>query len=342
MTPSTPQPTHLRDARLRHALDHAPDAQAAPAEATRTAILRHAHAAVARPAPAAAVPWWRRLARSLAGTGRPWNTGFATVLLACVVAGLWWERDVPGPEPDAPSPAPALPVPAPVTQEASEHKDSTAAADAAATGAGAAPQAREKAQPAPRPARPPPAPAMPQAEPAAPAPPPASVQPPAEARLRAQAPSPRAEAQDMPSAPAPASAQAPAGATGPQASRALATGPSRPSAAPARLAPAAAPDAFAWTAVQLQPAAARPRSSLPADVLQAIDGLLRTGATAVPAEDPVLARLVLSHEGGAPLGVLELGAYSMRWTPTGERLPRGFAARVEPATSQRIRDALAP
>jgi hypothetical protein len=345
---NAPRPTHLRDARLRHALAHAPDAQAAPAEATRAAILRHAHAAVARPAPVAPLPWWARLARALAGPRSPWNAGFATVLVACVVAGLWWERDVPGPAPDAQSPPPAVPTPAPATREATERKEGTAPAEQPATGASAVPQAREKAQPAPRPAQPQPqpqiAPPVPHAEAVAPPAATQSMPPPADVQRRAQAAPPRAEAADAPSAPTPVPAQDPADITASRASRALASGPPRPGAAPAqaRPAPATAPDAFAWTALQLQPAPSRARDSLPADVLQAVDNLLRTGATAVPAEDPVLARIALLHEGGAVLGVLELGAYSMRWTPAGDRLPRAFAARVEPATSQRVRDALAP
>lgn len=352
MNPPAPQPTHLRDARLRHALEHAPDGQAAPAEATRAAILRHAHAAVAVAAvfaPAEPAPWWTRLARALTGASRPWNAGFATVLLACVVAGLWWERDVPGPAPQARGPAPAVPMPAPVAREAPRQMESTAPAPVPGADAGAATQAREKAQPAPRLARPQPQPAppLPQAEPVAPRSPSPSAKPPAEAPMRSRTPSPRAEADDAQSAPAPAPppAEDSAGVTAPRANRALAASPLRPGAAPApaRPAPAAAPDAFAWTALQLQPATApaRARSSLPADVLQAIDSLLRTGATAVPAEDPVLARIALLHEGGVVLGVLELGSYSMRWTPAGDRPPRAFAARVEPATSQRVRDALA-
>lgn len=328
---TAPRPTHLRDARLRHALEHAPDAQAAPAEATRAAILRHAHAAVATPAPVPSLPWWTRLAQALASPRRPWNAGFATVLLACVVAGLWWERDVPGPALDAPPPD----TPAPVAPGAAARNESAAPAEPPA--GDAVPQAHEKAQPTPRPAGPPLAPSLPQAEPAAPS-------APAQAPLRARAPSPRAEHDAAPSAPAerPAARDA-AGMAASSANRAATVEPSRPAAAPAlaRPAPAAALDAFAWTALQRQPAPARARGSLPADVRQAIDDLLRTGATAVPADDPVLAHITLLHEGGAALGQLELGAYSMRWAPAGDRLPRAFAARVEPATSQRIRDALA-
>ena len=325
---SAPRPTHLRDARLHHALAHAPDAQAAPAEATRAAILRHAHAAVATPAAVAPLPWWTRLAQALDGPRRPWNAGFATVLLACVAAGLWWERDVPGPTPDAPRP-----LPAPVTQQAPAQQEATAPTDK--PGADAAPQAHEKKVLSPP--RPQPAPATPRPEPAVP-PAPAAAKPSAEVQLRARAPSPRAAAEGTPAA------QDTEDMTAARASRASAGSPSRPSATPelAEPAPAAAPDAFAWTALRRQPAAARARASLPADLAQAIDGLLRTGATAVPADDPVLARIALLHEGGAVLGVLELGAYSLRWTPAGDRLPRGFAARVEPATSQRIRETLAP
>ncbi|WP_326538708.1 hypothetical protein [Pseudorhodoferax sp.] len=334
---TTPQTTHLRDARLRHALEHAPDAQAAPAEATRAAILRHAHEAVAaRSAPVRPAPWWTRLARALAGPSRPWNAGFATVLLACVVAGLWWERDVPEPAPPARGPAPAAPAPAPAAREAPRQTESIAPAHVPSADASAAPQAREKAQPAPRLARPQPQPA-PQAEPVAPpspSPSPSpSAAPPAEAPMRT--PPPRAEADGMQSAPPPAETSA--GAAAPSASRAPAASLMRPAARPA---PAAIQDAFGWTALQLQSAPARARSSLPADVLQAIDSLLRTGATAVPADDPMLARITLLHEGGIVLGVLELGSHGMRWTPAAGRAPGAFAARVEPATSQRVRDAL--
>jgi hypothetical protein len=342
-----PPPTHLRDARLRHALEHAPDAQAAPAEATRAAILRHAHAAVAvaaPPAAAAGVPWWARLARALAGAGRPWNAGFATVLLACAVAGLWWERDVPGPAPDAPSPAPAMPAPAPVPREAPERTDSTAPAREPGADAGAAPP-----RPAPSAKLSAPSRARSETQERAQAQAQAQSQSQARPQTPSQVPPLRAESDAAEPAPAPAAppARDPAGLTVHRGARPLAAEAPRPgaAAAPAPMAaPAAPPDAHAWSALRLQPAgaAARTRSSLPADVQQAIDGLLRSGATAVPADDPVLARIALLHEGGLVLGVLELGRYSVRWVPAGDGLPRGFAARVEPATSQTVRDALVP
>lgn len=341
----TPKPTHLRDARLRHALDHAPDAQAAPTAATRVAILRQAHAAVAdtaRQAPAAAWPWLTRLAQALSGPLRPWNAGFATVLLACVVAGVWWERDVPGPALDVQSPAPAAPAPASV--EAHERNENPAPADQPI--GRAVPHARERAQSAPLPARPVQSPPMSQSEPVAPPAQSPLANVPAETKRNARAPTPNANAtngQSAPASAAPAAQDTPEMATSKD-SHALAVGPSRSAAGPgpARLAPAAAPDAFAWTALQQQGGAGHThaRGNLPADVLQAIETLLRTGATAVPDEDPVLARIALLHNGGIVLGVLELGRYSMRWTPTENREPRAFAARVEPATAQRIRDAL--
>ena len=105
MTTPAPESTHLRDARLHKALEHAPDAQAAAPAAMREAILRQARHAAApvpgSPTTAPPSPWWKGILGSVSGAGRPWNTAFASVLLAGVVVGLWWDREVPGPQPDA-------------------------------------------------------------------------------------------------------------------------------------------------------------------------------------------------------------------------------------------------
>lgn len=118
----------LHDARLRRALDHAPDRDAMPAPHTREAILKVAHNFAAASAPAAqagratgAAPWWRRL---LGGDGprsrMPWNAAFATVLVATFVTVLWHREPVPDARLDgeaqvtgAPASAPPMPVPAP-------------------------------------------------------------------------------------------------------------------------------------------------------------------------------------------------------------------------------------
>ncbi len=103
------------------------------------------------------------------------------------------------------------------------------------------------------------------------------------------------------------------------------------------------PDAAGWTALRVLSGAgqARTRGSVPADVAQAIGVMLDTGATGVPADDPVLLQILLLHEGGRPLGRLDLGSHSLRWTPAGAGTPRAFAARVEPALSLRVREGLA-
>lgn len=106
---------------LRRMLDAAPDRDAAPHPATREAILRSAHNAVApttaaRPTPReAAPPWWRRLWGGTPGSRMPWNAAFATVMVALFVTVLWHREPVPDARLDAEAPAasPAAPAPAP-------------------------------------------------------------------------------------------------------------------------------------------------------------------------------------------------------------------------------------
>lgn len=86
----------VRDAWLREALRHAPDADAAPPAELSEAILREAAAkAPARSVPrrAAASPWarwWSWLAQPSVGAG------LASVMVACVIGAMWWEGPTAG------------------------------------------------------------------------------------------------------------------------------------------------------------------------------------------------------------------------------------------------------
>ncbi|HEY0855522.1 MAG TPA: hypothetical protein VGE16_00600, partial [Albitalea sp.] len=92
MTSATPpsQPDDERDAWLRDALRHAPDADAAPPAALSALILREAQIKLRRPAAAAApsirTRLWMWSARPAVGAG------LASVMLAGVIAGMWWDR----------------------------------------------------------------------------------------------------------------------------------------------------------------------------------------------------------------------------------------------------------
>lgn len=427
MTTPKPEATHLRDARLHKALEHAPDAHAAAPAAIREAILRQArHVAAPTPASATAASplhWWRRLLGSPPRARRPWNTAFASVLLAGVVVGLWWDREVPGPQPDTgmrdlpaatappvtdtPTPsAPPAQTPAPAPPPQAAGTDARDASQPRPPAPATAPERRETSKATAPDAMPPPAAvpapvrreesnataphAMPPAPAAAPAPerreaskaappadmqtqtqtqtPPAATQessrtepfaagasgatatdatsPPPETSSLRRSTMPRqegdvqssriAQAQTAPAAPPAAAPRAQLG------DNALAS--SRSAAPAAAQEPAAALDAAGWAALRLLSGAGQPRSrsSVPADVAQTIDLMLDTGPTAVPADDPVLLQIVLLHHSGRPLGRLDLGSHSLRWTPAGAGTPRAFAARVEPALSLRVREMLAP
>ena len=89
MTP-TDRDDPERDAWLREALRHAPDADAAPPATLSETILKQARAATAAtPAPRATSPWssaWAWLARP------PVAAGFASVMAATLVGLMWWDR----------------------------------------------------------------------------------------------------------------------------------------------------------------------------------------------------------------------------------------------------------
>lgn len=137
---------HWQDARLKKALEQAPDAQARPAAATRDAILKAAHDAVA-PAPTTPppAPWWKRALNALFGSSHmPWNAAFATLLVAGFIGLLWAINDpqqfldeddrrttsmpmpvntLPAPIPQqAPQPVPQLAEPAVVPDQAEQSR----------------------------------------------------------------------------------------------------------------------------------------------------------------------------------------------------------------------------
>jgi len=78
----------MRDARLKKALDSAPDGEARPADAVREAILNKARLSAARaaPKPGHLASWWN--------FSRPWNSGLATVGLVAFVGVLIWSQDL--------------------------------------------------------------------------------------------------------------------------------------------------------------------------------------------------------------------------------------------------------
>jgi hypothetical protein len=95
-----------RDAHLRAALRHAPDADLAPPPALSDAILRAARAAV-KPAPPAR-GWWSTL---------PWSGSLAGLTAATLFGLIWWPAPSPPPVPAdiAEVMAQAPPAPAPAT-----------------------------------------------------------------------------------------------------------------------------------------------------------------------------------------------------------------------------------
>jgi hypothetical protein len=164
------------DAWLREALRHAPDADVAPPQALREAILRQARATAAPARPVRTFEaFWRGFTRPAVATG------FASLMVSVVLTLMWrsdeFEDEAARTRPSAQVPA----APAPQTSEPAPVADaSTRPADAGATAK------LEKAAPAKRPMRAvqPPAPAP--APAAAPAAPPAERR--ADAPLAAHAP----------------------------------------------------------------------------------------------------------------------------------------------------------
>lgn len=154
-----------RDAHLREALRHAPDAQLQPPPALSALILNEARAKARDASAPARAPrhplaaLWDWLARPAVATS------FAGVMVATLVGLMWWDQPMdeamprrPAPAATAPAPAEAPVAPAPVTSTPAATPPPAAAAEAA------------RPAPPPRPAQRKPAPAADKAVPAAPAP----------------------------------------------------------------------------------------------------------------------------------------------------------------------------
>lgn len=140
--------TQLRDARLRKALEEAPDAHLRPSVRTRDAIRAAAHDA--------AQPAWKRWWGGLGQRSTPWTAAFATIALATLVVVMWEGQQVPGPVPDqVVSQKQAAPAVAPATPVATE----TPSAPASAPARSAAPAPAPAPATAPAAAAPPPPPA---------------------------------------------------------------------------------------------------------------------------------------------------------------------------------------
>lgn len=343
--------TELRDARLRWALQAAPDAQARPPQATREAVRAAAAQALRKPR---AQPWWKRV---FVGSGErmPWNAAFATLALATLVTVLWQGQEVPGlrEEPagavpaeapaagsSAPAPAPAQPSPTPAPVPGQQ--DAAAAAAKGRQAKAADEQRQRKAEPpvilrgqgAPEPAVQDQAAAREEAPVAAAAPGPAAPQAPAPGLAQAPAPAPPPVARALPASPAPAPAPAPereqAAALAAQRARAESAARSA-QVEPPRF--SAAADWRQWSQVRVASdgrAVVLQREQVP-ELARAVEQLASAAGDA-PGTQQLPLRLEFRHQ-GAVLAVLEADASQMRWSVRGQP-PRGGAA--DPALLQAL------
>ncbi len=203
----------LRDARLRRALEHAPDNEALPEARTREAILKMAHNLAAATPPAATVPaaqpWWRRLFGGGEARARmPWNAAFATLLVVGFVTVLWRQEPVPDARLDGEARvggtvAEAPPAPREAPAVVPEARPEAAAPVAPAAPSGAAAEAAGNADTVRRPS----APAA--AAPRAPAPQAERRQAPAEPIAKSRESASLERAAPVPATPPPAAAVAP-------------------------------------------------------------------------------------------------------------------------------------
>jgi hypothetical protein len=113
--PPPQQPDAERDAWLREALRHAPDADLAPPAALSQRILREAQLKLRRAAAEPPRSTWTRLwiwsARPAVGAG------LASVMLAGVIAGMWWDRPMQENSPRATSEPPRAEAASPPGEE---------------------------------------------------------------------------------------------------------------------------------------------------------------------------------------------------------------------------------
>lgn len=297
-----------RDAHLRAALRHAPDAHDAPPPALSAALRAAARAAVQVQAPPLATPWWQRAWASLARPRPVWAGGAAALLVSVLTVQLWQGEPVP-PAVTAKAPAAAMPAPAaPTVVRAADASAPTAAPDVpvaappattasagrpAAAAAPAMPQLAKQA-PAPGPASverrapaivvtpPPPAP-----PPAAMAMPPAVLAPARE--VEAARPAPAAASPEQPADPAPEVAA--------QRSRSLADAAGSTAAARPLTAPAAPAEAVArpFAPPSVPPRARAEHAPLSASAVMALsEKLARLGGSTVALPPGSLANWVLA------------------------------------------------
>ena len=136
--------TELRDARLKKALEAAPDAGVRPALFVANTIRAAARNALPTAAPKRAPSgWWLVLWQSLGQPRSAWGAAFATVLVAVLVTAIWVREPIP----DARPMAPPINSPAPTAVELTEKKASRSAPEGAP-----APKSAPKSAPAPVPA----------------------------------------------------------------------------------------------------------------------------------------------------------------------------------------------
>lgn len=314
----------LRDARLRRALESAPDADQRPDQRTRRAVLDAARQAVG-PAPRAA--WWAKLWQGMGDRNMPWNAALATVVIATLVTVLWYDREVPQARPDAASTSEPAPAAAPPVVSSS-----------------APPAAAPAPRPAPAPARKPQTATKPQSQPApAPA---EQTESPRERRAEVavdamldqgtrelaksgpstQSPEPAKQADVAAAARAPAPAAAPA-----------APAPALSRAAPAGLASQAeAPVTGNWTHLRIAAQGRRvelARAEAPR-LAQLLDGVAREARDRETLQATVVARFELT-DAGNPAGVIELAGPQVRWTPAGGR---SLTGRPDEARLQALRE----
>lgn len=322
-----------RDAWLREALRHAPDAEAGPPPKLNETILRMGRAAVAprterRAAPAAPIPavpssggvlqtlgaWWSWLARP------PVAAGFAGLMVATVVGVMWWGRPLEE----------ALPPREEAAREAAAPAPTPATADVAAPKPAGLPEAAKRAaEPPPGDAmrslrsattpatvgamkkteEPPPAVAAAPATPATPAPAAAQAPAPAPAIAADQAAREREALAERRDAPAAAARMAAAAPPPPAASAYIET----PSLSNLRFEIRRQPDAWTW---QRDDGEARPMDQAMEAWIAQADRAARTVWLA-GASGPDSATTTLRFtRGGVVRAVLRIG-------PTGLRLTRG-------------------
>ena len=311
MSSERPPTSELRDARLKKALDSAPDAQSRPDVRTRQAIHARARAWMA---PAAQDRWWHRL---LGPDHRrmPWSAALATVVMATLIAVLWHDREIPGARPD-PAPAQA-PQPQPQPQPA--------------------PAAKPTPEPAPHRqefATAPPRPAAPAQESSAERP----VLKDEDSRAMAKSAPKQAESSsaDMAAAPPPPNlASAPAaGAAAGTPTAPMAKAAPAPSVAARRADPVG--PGF-WTHARIVGAGRSVdiERSQAARLRESLSAVERGAQGQEPLEGDVTARLELSRE-GTVVDVLEIIGTQIRWTRHRAEERSSFVVKPDPAQLQAL------